>query len=104
MPMTDDDDTRETAMPTAPNTYTCNTCGATGSARWLAAGHSCEHNQYVNENGGRCEDYPCCGHTDGDGCRTLESHTSEYWTERLMDLRDRGYDDYDIDMMFSEEY
>lgn len=29
--------------------------------------------------GGRCEDYPCCGHTDGDGCRPLPSHTSDFY-------------------------
>lgn len=28
---------------------------------------------------GRCEDYPCCAHTDGDGCRPLPSHTSDFY-------------------------
>lgn len=83
-------------------TYTCNDCGSTGSLRWMDK-HDCETNQELNENGGRCEDYPCCGHTDGDGCYTLESHTKDYWTDRLRDLADQGYDDYEIDMMFSRE-
>lgn len=29
----------------------------------------------------RCEDFPCCGHTDGDGCIPRPEHTSEYWRE-----------------------
>lgn len=63
---------------TAEKQFTCNECGTTGSLQWMGS-HPCEHNQYVAESGGRCEDYPCCGHTDGDGCAALESHTSEYW-------------------------
>lgn len=83
-------------------TFQCKDCGSEGSATWMNQ-HNCAHNQYVNDNGGRCEDYPCCGHTDGDGCRTLESHTSDYWAQRMTDMRDQGYDDYEIDVMFSRE-
>lgn len=58
--------------------FTCNACGTSGSLRWMES-HPCGHNQDVAAFGGRCEDYPCCGHTDGDGCYALESHTSAYW-------------------------
>lgn len=60
--------------------FTCNTCGSRGTLRWMSA-HPCEDNAQIREQGGRCEDYPCCGHTDGDGCATLESHTSAYWAD-----------------------
>ena len=26
-----------------------------------------------NIDNGRCEDYPCCGHTDGSSCRTARA-------------------------------
>lgn len=65
---------------------TCNTCGYSGSIGNVKL-HSCQ----IQEQGGRCEDYPCCGHTDGDGCQTLESHTSEYW----MNLMQRDPDWYE---------
>lgn len=81
----------ETAMPKTKGHFSCNDCGSEGSQRWML-NHDCSHNQYVNESGGRCEDYPCCGHTDGDGCRTLESHTSDYWLE-ILAARDAD-DDY----------
>jgi len=55
-------------------TVTCNDCGYSGTVEKVAL-HSCD----VQNNGGRCEDYPCCGHTDGDGCQTLPEHTSAYW-------------------------
>jgi len=62
----------------------CGECGFSGSiAAWEV--HSC----YVEQMGGRCEDYPCCGHTDGDGCQTLPEHTSDYWYARM------ERDDYD---------
>lgn len=52
----------------------CNDCGFTGSPDAVEV-HSC----YVHEQGGRCEDYPCCGHTDGDGCQTRPEHTSAFY-------------------------
>lgn len=51
-------------------------CGFTGTLANIEL-HDCT----IQESGGRCEDYPCCGHTDGDGCQTLASHTKEYWTD-----------------------
>ena len=53
---------------------TCNQCGFSGPIDRVRL-HSCQ----IQEQGGRCEDYPACGHTDGDGCQTLPEHTSEYW-------------------------
>lgn len=41
---------------------TCSTCGFTTSDIALLTGHSCD----VQVNGGRCEDFPCCGHEYGD--------------------------------------
>ena len=55
-------------------TVTCNECGYSGSIDRVRL-HSCD----VQANGGRCEDYPCCGHTDGDGCQTLPEHTADYY-------------------------
>lgn len=55
-------------------TATASCCGYTGTLAAIAV-HSC----YVEEQGGRCEDYPACGHTDGDGCQTLPSHTKEFY-------------------------
>lgn len=49
-------------------------CGFTGTLAALAL-HSCD----IQEFGGRCEDYPCCGHTDGDGCQTRPEHTADFY-------------------------
>lgn len=40
----------------------CNECGFTTKDLYLMAGHSCD----VQEHGGFCEDYPCCGHEMND--------------------------------------
>ena len=64
-------------------TVTCNDCGYSGSIEAVKL-HSCQ----IQEQGGRCEDYPACGHTDGDGCQTLREHTSEYWSEMLQRFPD----------------
>lgn len=64
---------------------TCTECGYTGSLRALEV-HSC----YVQEMGGRCEDYPCCGHTDGDGCQTLPEHTSAFYLDNPQFLYEPG--------------
>lgn len=65
----------QTANTAQGFTVTCNRCSFSGSIAQVTV-HSC----YVQEQGGRCEDYPCCGHTDGDGCQTLPEHTSAYWS------------------------
>ena len=59
----------------------CETCGFEGAPLAVKV-HDC----HVQEMGGRCEDFPACGHTDGDGCQTRPEHTSEYYlaNPRLM--------------------
>lgn len=49
-------------------------CGYSGTVAAVKL-HDCD----IQANGGHCEDYPSCGHTDGDGCQTLPSHTSEFY-------------------------
>lgn len=51
----------------------------------------------------RCEDYPCCGHTDGDGCMPRPEHTSEYWSEMDARMRQSGMDDRDIDEWYQRQ-
>ena len=46
----------------------------------------------------QCEDYPCCGHTDGDGCIPRPEHTSEYWHEMYSRLDGMGLSDEEIDL------
>lgn len=70
-------------------TVSCNVCGYSGSMERVRL-HSCQ----IQEQGGRCEDYPCCGHTDGDGCQTLPEHTSEHWMELMRQDPDL-YDEMD---------
>lgn len=41
---------------------TCPDCGFTSRDIHLLNNHSCD----TQNNGGRCEDYPCCGHESGD--------------------------------------
>ena len=43
-------------------TSTCDDCGFTSSDVHLVLNHSCD----VVSFGGRCEDFPCCGHEAGD--------------------------------------
>lgn len=69
---------------------TCNDCGFSDDVDVVKL-HSCQ----IHEQGGRCEDYPCCGHTDGDGCQTRLEHTSGYWTEMFMnypEMMDNSWD------------
>lgn len=66
-------------------TATCNNCGRPGTLAALAL-HSCD----IQEQGGRCEDYPCCGHTDGDGCQTLPSHTADFYSRNPHLLHEPG--------------
>ncbi len=55
---------------------TCNECGYSATLDALNL-HSCQ----IQQSGGQCEDFPACGHTDGDGCQTLPEHTAAYWTD-----------------------
>lgn len=45
-----------------PHAASCGECGFTTADINLLARHSCD----VQQAGGRCEDYPCCGHELGD--------------------------------------
>lgn len=47
--------------------------------------HDCDGVQNVREFGGRCEDYPCCGHLPGE-CEPQERFTKAYWQSRYGDL------------------
>lgn len=40
----------------------CNNCGFTTRDVALFNNHSCD----IQQQGGRCEDFPCCGHEAGD--------------------------------------
>lgn len=51
---------------------TCTECGLSTQDVALFNNHSCE----VQANGGRCEDYPCCGHELGD-CNGLKYGSDE---------------------------
>lgn len=80
-------------------TATCNSCGFSGSTYALNA-HDCAHESYLNEagNNGRCEDFPACGHTDGDTCHATAEGTSEYWSD-IYSRTGHGYSPDEIDMM-----
>jgi hypothetical protein len=76
------------------NTFsvTCNECGYSGSIERVKL-HSCQ----IQKQGGRCEDFPACGHTDGDGCQTLPQHTSEFWSDLYQKYPDQDFDDVYFD-------
>lgn len=69
---------------------TCSNCGFVTTDLHLMAGHSCD----VVENGGRCEDFPCCGHEAGD-CNGLLYGSDEAIKERVL----ARWNDPDIDPM-----
>lgn len=59
----------------------CKACGFRGSPTEFDA-HDSAIQDSINASGtGRCEDYPCCGHTDGLGCQTTPEMTSAYWLD-----------------------
>jgi hypothetical protein len=81
----------------------CPRCEFAGSIPEVEV-HDCAIQDSINASGtGRCEDYPCCGHTDGLGCQTTPEMTSAYWIDNphLMCDHEAGicdaYDDYDGD-------
>ena len=69
-------------------TATCTECGFTSEDIMLTRSHSCQ----VVENGGHCEDYPCCGHEWGD-CNGLKYGSDEAIKAAVHDNPD--YDYYD---------
>jgi hypothetical protein len=61
---------------------TCNDCGFCGSIREVEL-HDCN----VHTHGGRCEDFPCCGHLPGE-CQNRPEFTSGYWVELALSFDD----------------
>ena len=57
---------------------TCRNCGFSTRDVSLLRTHSCD----VQEFGGRCEDYPCCGHEAGD-CNGLLYGSDEAIKEQV---------------------
>lgn len=68
-------------MRTVIKTYTmtCDECGFTTHDQALMERHSCD----VQQQGGRCEDFPCCGHEAGD-CNGLLYGSDEAIKEHAM--------------------
>ena len=83
-----------------PIAAACSECGFTTRDTYLLAHHSCD----TQANGGRCEDFPCCGHEAGD-CNGLLYGSDEAIKEHAMKHaycdHEAGvydcYDDYDED-------
>lgn len=48
----------------------------------------------IPEGATQCEDFPCCGHTDGDGCIPRPEHTSDYWLEMMQGMDGAELDDF----------
>jgi hypothetical protein len=76
---------------------TCPECGLTSQDVSLLNNHSCD----VQKNGGRCEDYPCCGHESGD-CNGLRYGSDESIKEHYYRLAASGMDDHEIDMYYDQ--
>ena len=58
----------------------------------------------VPEGAEYCEDYPACGHTDGDGCGFDPRHTSDYWSEFIRRREAEGFDIDDPDFYPDDYY
>lgn len=73
-----------------PAAASCGECGFTTADIHLLANHSCT----IQEFGGTCEDFPCCGHEAGD-CNGQKYGSDEEIKERyLARLNDPDYDEY----------
>lgn len=74
---------------------TCEDCGFTTHDEPLIRNHSCA----ITEQGGMCEDYPCCGHEAGD-CNGQKYGSDEaikeayYARAKYYDFDDPYYEDY----------
>lgn len=85
---------------TTPARFTCTECGFSSSDEHLVKNHSCD----VVEHGGYCEDFPACGHENGD-CNGLLYGSDEAIKDQAMKHYDceheqgicRLEDDYDKD-------
>lgn len=67
-------------------TMRCDQCGFTTRDQPLMESHSCS----VQENGGHCEDWPCCGHEFGD-CNGLLYGSNESIKEQVQRQWDTGH-------------
>lgn len=74
----------------------CADCGFTTTDVHLLAAHSCD----VASNGGRCEDFPCCGHEAGDcngqkygSDEAIKARVQARWDNPDIDPMDPMYDD-----------
>ena len=73
----------------------CPECGFTSRDIALLNNHSCD----IQQNGGHCEDFPCCGHEYGD-CNGLKYGSDEAIKAQIyVDY----YRDYDYDIMGYDE-
>ena len=69
---------------------TCDECGFASHDQVLMDSHNC----YVQEHGGRCEDYPCCGHEAGD-CNGQLYGSDEAIKEQVYDAWRNGHGECD---------
>lgn len=82
-------------------TMTCDECGFSTKDQALMEGHSCE----VTENGGHCEDYPCCGHEAGDcnGLKFGSDQSIKEWVEQNW-ANGHGYCEHEAGIFNCEGY
>lgn len=66
----------------------CADCGFRSEDIYLLRHHSCD----VQQQGGRCEDYPCCGHEAGD-CNGLRYGSDESIKEQVRVAWATGHQD-----------
>lgn len=76
---------------------TCEDCGFSSTDLPLVQNHSCD----VTGNGGRCEDFPCCGHEAGDcngllygSDESIKASVYARWNDLDIDPMDPYYDDH----------
>lgn len=69
---------------------TCNHCGFTTKDSVLMVNHSCDTQSF----GGRCEDFPCCGHEMGD-CNGQLYGSDEAIKEQVYEAIRTGHGDCD---------
>jgi hypothetical protein len=74
---------------------TCSECGFSTTDMPLLANHSCE----VQAQGGRCEDFPACGHEQGDcngqkygSDEAIKQAVHDRWNDPDIDPMDPMYD------------
>lgn len=78
----------------------CTECGFTTRDSVLLKNHSCD----VQAQGGRCEDYPCCGHEMGD-CNGQLYGSDESIKEQVYEAIRTGHGDCDhADGIYNCEY